>query len=241
MYAYLIGVLLTFLFWLVFFVFKPSIRKAMIWTGFAYVAFNLFLLGLWHLFGLFMYVGESLIPSYWDPEMLFDLGRWTGVLGIEDLFYIFFIGGGAACLYEYVSHHKISEKRTYRPHLLSLIVCASVFIVLAHFLPYNILYSNVIATMCGVFVLWFQRRDLIYHSFVGGLVFLFLYVIGYEIFLVIFPGFIQNAYSLNNLSGVFLFGLPLEEFLYAFSSGMLLAPLYEYVHGEKCIKEKRYR
>ncbi len=44
---------------------------------------------------------------------------------------------------------------------------------------------------------------------------------------------------LEYLKDIFILRVPIEEYIYAFSFGLLWAPLYEYAHGEIDVNIKR--
>jgi len=47
------------------------------------------------------------------------------------------------------------------------------------------------------------------------------------------PGYIERVWSLGNISGVILAGIPLEEYLFAFTFGMLWSSYYEHITWKK--------
>ncbi|MDP3881486.1 MAG: lycopene cyclase domain-containing protein [Nanoarchaeota archaeon] len=238
MYEYLIGAIIVFLVWTIFFFVRKDLRKPIVWTGTFYLTFNLILAIMWHVVDRFVDIGQPIVPSYWNPPTLFSLTRITGFMGIEDVLFIFFMGGIGAATYEIFLHKKINLKRTYRPHFIALTMTFILFFVFAYALPINIIYPYSFATICGAVIVLFERRDLIKHSLLGGIVFVVMYLIAYFLYNLAFPDFITSFYSQEVLEGISLLGIPFEELLYAFSFGLLWAPLYEYAHGEKCVDEK---
>ena len=58
-------------------------------------------------------------------------------------------------------------------------------------------------------------------------------LMGFLGFNIIFPHALQSYWSLDNLLGIRILGVPIEELMYAFSFGLMWAPMYEYVHGKK--------
>jgi hypothetical protein len=62
-----------------------------------------------------------------------------------------------------------------------------------------------------------------------------LYACLFTIFNFLFPHFINQYYHLEKTSHLVIFGIPLEEYLYGLSLGMMWAPLYEY---EKRLRDK---
>ncbi|MDO8563606.1 MAG: lycopene cyclase domain-containing protein [Nanoarchaeota archaeon] len=205
----------------------------MLWTAISYVAFNILLYIIYFFLKGFFYLGQPVVPYYWDPHTLFNLARFTGMFGIEDIIFLFAIGIVVTGVYECLYGKKIILKKSYRPHLIALIVSFLSFFILAYFLKSNLIYPYIISTLLGAVSIYLERPDLIKHSLIGGVSFVISYAIFFLIFLIIFPDFIKEVYHVENLSGIIIAGLPFEEYLYAFTFGLMWAPLYEYAHGEK--------
>jgi hypothetical protein len=62
--------------------------------------------------------------------------------------------------------------------------------------------------------------------FVGGLMFIFYLVFG-----TLFDGIIQKWWLLKNISGILIFGAPLEELMWGFGWGFVAGPAYEFING----------
>jgi hypothetical protein len=241
MYPYLVGILILFVVWGILFLTRKDLRKPMVWTGILYTLLLTLGFFAWWIISQFMYAGLPLIPYYWNPETLFNLGRITGGLAIEDILFMFFVGGIATSLYEFAFGKRIKIKRSYKPHLRVLIISgaiAFIFVLTETFHNISLIYLLIIPSLVGAFVLWFERKDLFKHSLIGAVIFLVIYSFAFQFFNILFPNFIHDFYTLHNLSGIILYGLPLEEYFYAFSFGLMWAPLYEYAHGEKDTKSK---
>ncbi|MBI3334172.1 hypothetical protein HYZ97_01690 [Candidatus Pacearchaeota archaeon] len=148
------------------------------------------------------------------------------------------IGVVSTGIYELILHKKISLHRNYKSHFRAIIISLVSFFFFAHFLPINIIYPYIIATLLGGAVLCFERHDLTKHAFVGGFSFVICYVIFLSFFFLIFPDFFSSIYNIENLSGFIIMGIPIEEYLYGFSFGFMWAPLYEYAHGERVIEKR---
>ena len=232
MYEYFIGTLFFGIFWAFLFAFRRDLRWPMIWTAAAYILFSGILVSVWHIARQFVYLGEPIVPSYWYPPTFFDLGRFTGFGGIEDLLWLFFIAGISTAIYEFLYRGTIIHKRGHRFFVLALIFSFASFFIFEYFFAVNLVYSICVAHLVGALVLWIQRRDLIKHSLFGASAFLIVYFFAFLLVLVVYPSFISDFYNLNTTSSILFLGIPLEEFLYAFSFGLFWGPLYEYVHGE---------
>ena len=95
---YSIGVLILMALWLCFFMLRKDLRNEMILSGWYYffvVSFIFILIKL-------INPQQTIVPGYWNPDTLFNLGRITGGYAIEDAFYVFLTGGIAASVYEVI-------------------------------------------------------------------------------------------------------------------------------------------
>jgi hypothetical protein len=232
-YAYLIGVGILFIFWLFFFILRKDLRKPMIWSGLFYLIIIVIYHLLWIVLSHFIDLGTSIVPTYWEPKTLFDMGLSTRGMAIEDLLFMFFVGGIATSIYEFLCKKEIKVRKTRTMHILAPLVGSIVaFSSMIIFKP-NAIYPLIIFGFAGAIVLWAQRKDLFWHSIFGGFGFLIIYFLGFSLFNIIFPDFISTAYHLENLSGILIFNIPIEEYLYAISFGLMWAPIYEYEHGDR--------
>jgi hypothetical protein len=81
----------------------------------------------------------------------------------------------------------------------------------------------------GAFAAMLCRPDLVKKTWVGGVLFLVYYQIFLQGLQVTAPGYIEQVWRLNALTGVRIFGAPLEELLFALAFGMYWAGLYEHL------------
>lgn len=238
MYEYLIGVGILFLIWIGMFLYRADLRTPMLWGSLVYLGINVIMFVLMWISFKLGFIESLFSPNYWSPDTLFDLNNLTGGLSIEDALFMFFVGGVATAVYEEFIGGRIKLKKTYKPHFRALLIGYIMAGVFSLIINVNPIYPLILSGFFGATVLWIERRDLIKHSLVGGAIFLILYVVSFSIFNLIFSDFIDTAYNLREISGIFLLGIPIEEWLYALSFGLLWAPLYEYAHGEKVVEKK---
>ncbi len=170
---------------------------------------------------------QTINPGYWSPDTLFNLNNITGGFSIEDVLFMFFFGGIAGVAYSLVT-------RTSSAHILvksGIKVSIPLAIIAAALVSrtgVNLMYSIIVFGFAGAFVIWLQRVDLVRRSLIGGFLFLTLYVGVALLLLLMFPSFIALHYHLNNVSGVLLLGIPLEEYLFAFGFGSMWSVIYPY-------------
>lgn len=238
-YAYLIGTLVLAVIFISIYLWRKDLRKVMLYSGLAYVV--LLTIGYVLLFYLSVTHNSprSITPGYWAPPTLFDLGRKTSGYAVEDLLFIFFNGGIAAALYEIIFSIKVSKRRDNKlrkSYAIWFVLLAGLLVF--KFTSLNAIYVLIAMQFAGAMGVFLQRRDLLLHSLAGGLLFLIFYSSMFLVFNLLFPNFIDNYYQLQRTSGAWFLGVPIEEYLYALSFGMLWAPLYEYEHK---IKDKKLR
>lgn len=216
--------------WLTFFLNRKDLRKVMLWSGVYYtiilsIGFILLKILMPHLSP-----EKAIVPGFWNPDTLFNLGRITGGYSIEDVLYMFFTGGYVTAIYETFFRRRIGQNKVKPyPHLaLKIGAVIAVFVGIA-FQP-NLIWVLISFGFGSAIVIWIQRPDLIWQSVIGGLIYLGIYLAMFSIVTnIIFPNFLELYYNLHNLSGIMVLGSPLEEFLFAFSFGLSWSPMYKYM------------
>ncbi len=174
------------------------------------------------------------VPAYWNPPSLFELARRTG-FDVESLIFAFAIGGIGAVLYNAIRRlHlvpvSLQERRQplHRFHLAALFVPFALFVPL-YFLPWNPIYPVLVCLALGAIASVVCRPDLRRKTLIGGLLFLGLYgifMLGLRGFA---PGYIAAVWNLPALSGVLVYGVPLEELLFGFVFGSYWSGVYEHL------------
>jgi hypothetical protein len=238
MYAYLIGIIgLAMVFSFLCFA-RRDLKKVMLYSGLLYLSYGFVMFLAIKLFS--SEPAKTITPGYWSPPSLFGLNGKTGGYGIEDALFSFFFGAIAAGLFEVVFKLKISKKTNKklrkRHALLFALLAGGVFIAFA---PVNAIYFFIFVQFLGAVLIAYQRRDLILHSLIGGVLLMALYATLFIIFNSLFPHFIGQYYHLERTSHTLILGIPLEEYLYALSLGMMWAPIYDYMHRVKDQSNKR--
>ncbi len=128
----------------------------------------------------------------------------------------------------------------HRHHLLALISPVIAFVALV-FLPWNPIYPGIIAMAVGAVATIFCRPDLKARTWIGGLLFLLYYSILLEGLRFSSPGFIERVWNLPALIGIKLFGMPVEELLFALCFGMYWSGVYEHLTWRVTVSRKAER
>ncbi len=206
--------------WLALFIAFPRHRRAMWWSSVATAPFGL--------------TEPLFVPKYWNPPSLFNLAQRTG-FDIESLVFCFAIGGVGVVLYNIVTRQRLApfppdEKRLplHRHHRWVLASPFLVFVALVWF-PWNAIYPGIVAMAIGAVATIWCRPDLKWKTWIGGGLFLGYYIIFLSGLELLAPGYIQEVWNLNVLTGLQIFGFPLEEILFAFVFGMYWTGAYEHM------------
>lgn len=211
--AYLIGALIFGLIWLGLFLARRDLRREIISLSF--------------LAGILGPISEHFYSQdYWQPQYWFPAS-----LRIEDFLAGFFLGGIGAVGYEVVwrKRHKCAcdLKTTWVLPVVS-VAGIGLIILFFHGLGWNSIYSSIVAFLILGSVLLLIRSDLIPAAVGSGLVLSLVMFVFYVIYQQIYPGIIHQWWRLENISGILLLGIPVEELLWGFTWGMLAGPLYEF-------------
>ncbi len=179
------------------------------------------------------------VPEYWSPPSLFDLASRTG-FDIESLIFSFGIGGLAVVLYERIfrtKHQAISKAERHSPrhrfHLWAIASAPIIFIILLVATSLNPLHSAVIAMIVGGLFAWYCWPDLKKKMLVSALIFLGIYFIYFLTLIAMYPGYVERVWNLPAISGILIFGIPLEELAFALSFGFIWSSIYEHLTWRK--------
>jgi hypothetical protein len=223
-YAYLSLGLIFLLFWFTLFLRRKDLRNEMlvssVITGILGVCFEFFF-----------------IQDYWTPILW---NNWA--VGFEDFLYGFSVVGIAAVAYEELFRKRCTKKRSHTHHwrylLFFYFISLSVFFVAREFLGVNTMYSALGSFLAAFTFMMFVRSDLWRDALWSGVLFLGITFLAYLPILLVFPDVVSTFWRPENISGILIFGVPLEEFLWAFIFGLVAGPFYEFWAGLRFNKSK---
>jgi hypothetical protein len=217
-FSYLVGTLLFFVAWMLCLLLGVRYRRQSIWGSLVSAPFAL--------------TSILFIPQYWTPPSLFNLDARYKV-GIEDFLWAAAVGGIASVIGEIVLEEKLTrtrqEKR--RRHYAPFLVLAVLLVVLQLWHPGKTIYNMIAALSVCALVMLLLRPDLCWLQAVGALTFTVLYWMLFELLLRLYPNFIPQFYTVKNLLGIYVLGVPIEELLFAASGGAVWSVAYEYLQG----------
>jgi len=73
------------------------------------------------------------------------------------------------------------------------------------------------------------RPDLVRKTLVGAGIFLGYYALFVAALLIFVPGYIEQVWNLPQLTGILVWGIPMEELQFGFTFGMYWASVYEHL------------
>ncbi len=180
------------------------------------------------------------VPKYWNPPSLFELAQRTG-FDIESIIFSFAIGGIGAVLYKIILRKRTevlnSTERNELRHRRHRWALAPPFVAfpILYFLPWNPIYAGITAMLSGALAAVLCRPDLKSETLFGGFLFLLLYSIFLFGLKWSAPGYIEQVWDLKALSGIVIFGLPIEELIFGFSFGLVWTGIYEHFTWKRSI------
>ncbi|TVZ28698.1 hypothetical protein JM83_3842 [Gillisia sp. Hel_I_86] len=220
--------LILLAFWAGVYLFKKGFRKEMLKMSLITMPFGL--------------TEPFFVPEYWSPPSLFGLAEQTG-FDIESLIFSFALGGLGVVLYRLIYRRDYvvipSEERAHMQHKLHtylLFVPVFVFLPLSLFTNLNHIYCGIIAMFTGGLATLYCRPDLKGKIWIGGILFTLLYFVYFGSILLFYPKYVELYWNLDNLSHILVFGVPIEELLFAFTFGMYWSGLYEHLYWRKLVK-----
>jgi hypothetical protein len=109
---------------------------------------------------------------------------------------------------------------------------------MALFTKLNPIYCGVLALLAGGLATLYCRPDLKGKVWVGGFLFTLLYFLYFGSILPFYPQYVDLYWNLDNLTGILVFGIPMEELWFAFTFGMYWSGLYEHLFWRKTVKSE---
>lgn len=163
------------------------------------------------------------VPEYWNPPSLFELAQRTG-FDIESIIFSFAIGGIAAVLYNIIL---LKRMEVLSPHgapsmaasLAPMGACSAVRLV-------SLVFGAIATVLC--------RPDLKSNTLLRRLIprALFDFLLGLKWSA---PGYIERVWNLKAISGIVIYGLPIEELMFRFSFGLVWTGIYEHFTWKRSV------
>ena len=208
------------LIWLIIFLIRKDLRKE-IWV--TSLIFSL------------MGFTEVIFSEYWTPNSLFGLVNKFG-FGLEDIMFCFFLGGISATILEFVLFKKeytIKNKiKNHHTLALSMLVALVMFSLELFFPRFTIFTSCSLIFTFVLFCTLIFRPDLLTYLAETSVLFMFTYIVILEI--IFQPSnYFHRYYHFENLSGIIILGVPMEEYIFGLAFGCLGAFIYKFFFDKR--------
>ncbi len=262
MNPYLFGCAILFAWWLIVLVIVRARGTTRNWHEFWWGSFGCSLLG---------FTEPLFVPEYWDPPSVLAYGRWDlesflfcffvgGIAGVapewrplrrvfQSIDYgIWTLSRGVYDWFQRLtgaeplkaSNEIVSSADMRRDNALLGAIFLGGFGFTAH-LGLNVIYDAALTCLLvGAYVAWYRPR-LRWQVWAGGIIFTVVYAVVLVLTGLRYPTFYDDHWNLPALSGVRILGAPLEEYLFAFTMGVLWAPLFESWRSERQSEVARRR
>lgn len=113
------------------------------------------------------------------------------------------------------------------------------FIFFVNILKLNSIIAHIISPIFLGIIIGVFRKDLFIDQIYNGIFIMILTALMFWVLLVIEPQLFIKYWYIDNLSGVFILNIPIEEYLFAFAVGFGLGNIYEFTFGYSLIKIKK--
>lgn len=216
--AYFILILPYILIWAGLFIMVPRLRPYMVWPSLV-MSLAGPLAEYWHL------------RDYWYPDYLFPIQIRGWRFGIEDYIFCFFQTGIFTAVFEIIVS-KQGWKKLPPVSLKSLFkitrwgAAGFLMLMLFSWLDINSVHALNISLIILSLVFLARKPTLFFHvlpiAACSALFYTFYYPV---VFIPLYPGIIEKWWNLSNTLGIQIFGIPIEESVWAFASAFFVAPL----------------
>jgi hypothetical protein len=220
-YSYAFGSLAFLPVWLAIYHYRKDLRDEIFFGSAIGVALAMLNFHIW-------------VPEYWNPPVFFNLPDIVG-FSIEDILFGTFVGGTAAAVVEFALGERLRRvRKDHAVHIGAVLLLVSGHIGIG-LLGYPLL-SWVVGTSLATLLIAWKRRDLLPQIFIGGILFMTVYGVIFKLMLLVFPLFVTSFYNLSSFSGLDILGVPIEEFIFGLTTGMVWSVLYEYTRSFRISK-----
>jgi len=227
-YSYLIGCLTLFIIWGLLFFIRKDTKKEMLIISF--------------LFG----IGGLIVDPIYSSDWWFPMTITNTLPGIESFLFGFSVAGIASIIYLDVLRKKLKIKkanksvevrRNFNLFLIGFLLLG-LFFGFYFILKWNSFWASFPAFLIPLGIIYFKRRDLIINSVFSGLLLAIVSFLFYWIPELVTPGWILNTWNFEMISGILIFGVPLEDLVWFFLAGLIIGPYYEYWKEARVVDEK---
>lgn len=172
-------------------------------------------------------------PSYWEPVFLFDLVNYLG-FGIEDLIFVMGLSAFTSTAYPFFLKRKliainIKNGISSLKILFLVLACCFFFVFLLDVWKIPMIYGAPILMILMSIGIMGIRNDLILPGLLGGLLSTVIYAFLCLVLLLIYPDLFQLTWHTEKFINRNIYGVPVEELIYGFTSGSIATLFYPFV------------
>jgi hypothetical protein len=187
-------------------------------------------------------------PTYWQPRTLFDLVPRIG-FGIEDLLFVAGLGMLAAGVYPAVAGRRFlwpggPRALLARESLLrlgGLLGVTAIAVAAAALAGIPMIYAAPAIMLAAALFVCARRRDLTLAALAGGALTLAVYTGLSLVFAWLIPGVFELDWNTDAFLNVFVLGIPVEELIYGFASGLIGSVFVAYAAGGAFVRRSDMR
>jgi hypothetical protein len=176
------------------------------------------------------------LKDYWHPVYLVNLGSEGWRFGLEDCLLAFAFAGISAGIFDVLVRRKTPKRlprisgRTTLSMIGWYIAALCLMALFTSILHFNSIYAMILGGFVSFILLMFYGKWKMFplvllNAIIVGVIFWLFY---FTFFIPLFPGVIAAWWNLKAISGIMLLGVPIEEPLAAFSSALLLGPIFHF-------------
>jgi len=180
------------------------------------------------MFGFVMgmpFIQNMYIADWWQPNFIFDFP-----IKIEDLLFGFGTVGVISSLYSILkSKNRTPSKTSFSAKYKVIAVFCGFTTLFACFYILNLhsLWASVIGISVGIIFVVLKKPGFLKYAILNGILISVFFLPIYLLAIYINPQFISNEWFLNQLSGITLLTIPIEEFIWYFFTGLGISGLQE--------------
>ena len=184
----------------------------------------------------FAFTERLFYPEYWQPRFLFDLVNVLG-FGIEDVLFVMGLAAFSSTAWAVVSGQTFAAGGAGASLRNALALLAACFVVVALVAVWGfpmIYGAPIIMTAFGAGIC-IVRRDLWWPSLGGAAVTTLVYTGACLILMLLVPRVFELDWNSDKFLNLFVWGIPLEELLYASTAGFIATSFYPFVTGSRFV------
>ena len=181
-------------------------------------------------FAIYGLICTLTFKDYWHPNFV------LGFPLLEDIGYGFLFGGlvnGLMPLLLGLKSERAVGKRNYRLVFLYAMISALLFVTVPYVLQLNSIWALIIVPFVVGLIALAVTKEIFLRYVLNAILAMAVTILMYRGAMLFSPTIIQDYFYLDKTSGVLLFGIPLEEYLFAFALGFGCTSAYESASGRR--------